>query len=167
MKEVAILAGFRGVFLPRLLALFYRDWQTRNSGGQGILLSTDLFWRNWSETAGIRVDDPENATWDASGPILWFLGEQARSAWPDFRSMPYAGDYFLLGQNLQNIQDWLPKPLPLSCGDHGLAFGHWRCCARQCCGRQTCSQQTCGQQDQRPTGFAICEMETGELSCRC
>ncbi|MBU2769292.1 hypothetical protein HAP94_24825, partial [Acidithiobacillus ferrivorans] len=54
MSEVAILAGFRGVFLPRLLALFYRDWQTRNLGGQGILLSTDLFWRNWSETAGIR-----------------------------------------------------------------------------------------------------------------
>lgn len=126
MREVAILAGFRGVFLPKLLALFYRGWKARNPEGQGILLSTDPFWRNWSETAGVRVDDPENAAWDASGPTLWFLGEQARRAWPDFRSMPFHGDYFLLGQDLLEIQAWLPEPLPLFCGNHGLAFGHWR-----------------------------------------
>lgn len=126
VKELAILAGLQGVFLPGLLTVFYRGWQTRNPGGQGILLNTDPFWRNWSETAGVRVADPENTVWDTSGSILWFLGEQARRVWPDARSIPFQGDYFLLGQNLQEIQTWLPRPLPLFRTDHGLAFGYWR-----------------------------------------
>ena len=157
MKELAILAGFQGVFLPGLLTLFYRSWESRNPGGQGILLNTDPFWRNWSGTAGVRVDDPENAAWDASTPTLWFLGEQARRAWPDFPSMPYRGDYFLLGQDLREIQAWLPRPLPLSCGNHGLAFGYWRVLP-------TAALPTAGPQT---TGLAESVMETGEKSCRC
>ncbi|MBU2773337.1 hypothetical protein HMI48_05275 [Acidithiobacillus ferrooxidans] len=152
MKELAVLAGFQGVFLPRLLALFYRSWESRNPGGQGILLNTDPFWRNWSGTAGVRVDDPENAAWDASIPTLWFLGEQARRAWPDFPSMPYRGDYFLLGQDLREIQAWLPRPLPLSCGNHGLAFGYWRVL------------QTAGLADGSPADGSLTALRTAEFA---
>ncbi|MDA8247172.1 hypothetical protein [Acidithiobacillus sp.] len=166
MKELAILTGFQGVFLPRLLTLFYQSWISRNPEGQGILLSTDTFWRNWSTTAGVRVDDPENATWDASVPTLWFLGEQSRRAWPDFHSMPYQGDYFLLGQNLQEIQAWLPRPLPLSCGKNGLAFGYWRVlrtAVLQTAVLQTADLQMAGLAGR---GLAGNVMETGEKTCR-
>ena len=166
MKELAILAGFQGVFLPGLLTLFYRSWESRNPGGQGILLNTDPFWRNWSKTSGVRVDDPENATWNASVPMLWFLGEQARRAWPDFRSMPYQGDYFLLGQDLREIQAWLPRPLPLSCGNHGLAFGYWR--DLQSAGLQPVGLQPADLQSaDSPADLAECVIKTGEESCRC
>jgi hypothetical protein len=124
--ELVIVSGLRAEFLPGLLVASYREWQRRNPDGQGILLSTDTFWRKWSTTSGIRVDDPENVLWNAQRPVLWFLGEQARSVWPDFKGMPYRGDYFLIGSDLREILAWLPIRLSLSVAENGLAFGWWQ-----------------------------------------